>query len=216
MSSYLIQALIIIIIVAFATTIGLILFKKQDKASKYVTLYLLSVLATESISLWSAYQYQQNNPIYNIANIIDFILISLFFNYSISSFKKHNTGIKILLGGTFLAVINLLLLQSIYILNTNFLAFESVAIVGMCLYYFYDFLKSDTYITKLPIHFWISALLLIFWSFTLFHWLVGFYLMYTKSNMAEWPYHIITVVSALTYLSFGILFFNYRKMSQVD
>lgn len=216
MSFWLLNRLILLTILLCASVVSLIQFKKLDKASRYIAVLISFTFLVESLALWAAYEFQQNNPIYNTANIIEFVLLTLYFNNSISSFKKRNVGYKIAAAGIIVALFNLFFIQDIFILNTNFLAVESLSIVGMCLYYFYDFLRGDTYLEKLPPQFWATSLLLIFWSFTLFHWLVGFYIMYTNSYVADWPYHIIMVVNALTYLSFGILFFNYRKMSQVD
>lgn len=216
MSAWLINRLILLMILLFASIMSLIWLKKLDKASKYIALFLLFTFIVETAALWAAYKFRQNNPIYNIAHIIRFTLLSLFFNESIISFKKKKIGVYSIIWGISVALINLIFFQSLYILNTNFLAFESVTIVAMCLYYFYDFLLTDTYLKQLPIHFWFVSLLLIFWSFTLFHWLVGFYIMYAQNNMSDWTYNIIVVVNMLTYLSFGILFFNYRKMSKVD
>lgn len=204
------------IILLTATLASLIQYKKLDKASQYIVIFLAFTLCSELIASWAAHQFRQNNPVYNIANLIDYTLICLYFNNTIPSFKRKRIGLTFIITGAILYILNLAFLQSIYILNTNFLAFESTTIVGMCLYYFYDFLKSDTYLKRLPLQFWTTSLLLVFWSFTLFHWLVGFYLMYSKGDISDLPYYITMLVSTLTYLSFGILFFNYRKMSQVD
>lgn len=216
MSAWLINRLILLVILLFASIMSLIWLKKLDKASKYITTLLCIAFTTEAVALWAAYEFQQNNPAYNISNIISFTVFCAYFNNIIGSFRARKATVIIGAIGVILAVANMIFIQGLYILNTNFLAFESITIVGMSLYYYYDFLKSDTYIKKLPIHFWITSLILIFWSFALFHWLVGVTIMYSKTDTADWPRKIISVVNMLTYLSFGILFFNYRKMSQVD
>lgn len=216
MSAWLINRLILLMILLFASIMSLIWLKKLDKASKYISGLLCLTFATEALSLWAAYAFQQNNPIYNISNIISYILFCSYFNNIFRSSSMKSVMLTFGLVGVVLAITNIIFIQGLYILNTNFLAFESITIVWMSLYYYYDFLKSDTYLKKLPIHFWITSLILIFWSFALFHWLVGIYIMHLKSPSSDLPYNILLIVNMLTYLSFGILFFNYRKMSKVD
>lgn len=204
------------IILLIAAIASLIWFKKLDKASKYIAIIITLTLVIETIALSAAYLYEQNNPVYNIFNIADFILLCLYFNTIIKRFQTYKIGLIIASLGTIAAIVNLLFFQSLFLFNTNFLAFESILVVGMSLYYFYDFLQSDTFQKKLPIHFWFVSLLLIFWSFTLFHWLVGITIMYSEGPVADWPYTVNVISNMIIYLSFGILFFNYRKMSQVD
>lgn len=216
MSIWLVNRIILLSVLAIASIASLILIKSQDKASKLISYIVYTAFIIELTAVFAAYIFQQNNPVYNVYNIIQLILYTLYFNSIIPSFKKRGVATVIITIGCISSILNLLFLQDIYTLNTIFLSLESVIIVGMCLYYFYDFLLSDTYLKRLPIHFWFTSFILFYWSFTLFHWLVGFYLMYTNGVAAEWTYHIIMVVNAITYLSFGIIFFNYRKMSKVD
>ena len=200
---------VILLIPALAS---LIQFKKLDKASKYIAALISLNFIVETSAAWGAFVYHQNNIIYNIHGPIDLLIICLYFNTVIESFNKNNTGIIIGVFGAVVAILNVLFIQDIFVLNTNFLALQSVLVVAMCLYYYYDFLLNDTFQKKLPIHFWFTSLLLIFWSFTLFHWLVGLNIA-NNGEIVSWPYTVIMIVISIIYLSFGLLFLNYKKLN---
>ncbi len=194
-----------------ASTICLIRYKQLDKASKYLVLSICLFFLVEQIATWASVRYRQSNIVYNIHGPIDLLITSVYFNTIIESFRKKNVGIKIALVGFIFALINVLFFQNYKILNTYFLLLQSLLVVFMCLYYYYDFLKKDTYKKQLPIHFWFTAILFVYWSFTNFHWSIGLKLMYSKGSIAMWPNYIILFITTCSYLGFSVLFWNYNK-----
>lgn len=194
-----------------STLIGLIRFKELDKASKFLVLLVGLNFLAETTSAWGTHHYRQGNIPYNIHGPIDLFIIATYFSILIEDFHRKKLHIFIGCFGFTAAILNVAFLQSFKVLNTNFLGLQSVLVAFMCLYYYYDFLKKDSYSKNLPIHFWFTGLILIYWCVTLFQWVIGFSPAYANTEISVWTYYIIQGVNNIVYACFGILFFYYNK-----
>lgn len=200
-------------VILLAAICGLIQYKKLDKATKLLVWLLLVTFTTEALAVFSAYYFHNNNPVYNISSIIKFTITCLYFESIIPQFKTYKLGRKIALAGFTLSIFNTIFFQSLLEVNSYFLAFESITIVGLCLYYFYDYLSQETFTKKLPIHFWFTSLLLTFWSFTFFYWLIAYALMFSDSATISWLSWILFSFNIIYYGGFTIIFLFYKKLS---
>lgn len=202
-----------IIIIFISLFISLVRYKILDKASKLLFVLILLTFLTEIIAYWSAYYFHNNNPVYNISSIVKFTITCLYFESIIPQFKTHKIGRKVAVAGLILSAFNTVFFQSFLDVNSYFLAFESITIIGLCLYYFYDYLSQDTFSNRLPIHFWFVALLLIFWSFTFFYWLIAYALLYTNAKSISWLPLILFSFNIIYYGGFAVIFLFYKKLS---
>lgn len=196
-----------------ATLIGFSKKKHLDKASKVILKLLSFTFIAELLTLWAKYAFKQNNPIYNVSTVAIYVYSCLYFGRVIPSFKKKSIGKKLAIFGVVFAILNTIFFQGIFEVNSFFLAFQSITMVGCSLYYFYEFLSGDTYTNKLPIHFWFTALFLIFWSFTFFYWLIAYALMYANAKNFSWLSWILFSFNIIYYGGFTIIFLFYKKLS---
>jgi len=70
-------------------------YRLLDKASKIIFLLLALAFVTECTAAIVAQHLHNNMSVYNISNLGQVFLISLYFNYCIYDFKKYNVGILI-------------------------------------------------------------------------------------------------------------------------
>lgn len=191
----------------------LVLYKILDKASLILGIYLLATFITELLAAISIVVYKHNIVIYNIYSIVQYVLLCMYFTQIIDRLNKRQHRITIITIGIITYVINIILFQDARDTpSTNFLAFESITIVSMSLYYFYENLNIDNNSNNLNSHFWFNSILLIFWSFTLFYWLVGLTIYKSLGDKSILLNYMMWSINILTYTGFGLVFLFYKKL----
>lgn len=156
-------------------------------------------------------------PVYTIYRFLEFTLVSLYFNYSIDTFRKHGIGYFIAAVGIIVGVANSIWYQPINKLNTLYLFLECIGIVCMSLYSFYRLLLTNTTLRlRERIHFWFPCIFLFNWCATLSSW--GLYDHFRTAVKDKIPILNISLVleNILTYLAFGIVFLLYPQMKSIN
>lgn len=155
--------------------------------------------------------------IYHVFNPIQFLIISLYFNESIPSFKRKNIGRYIGTIGVIASVLNILFLQPLNTSNYYFLVFESLIIVFMALYSFIEMFLNENHDLIRNQHFWISFILLSFWSITLTYWAMHEIIDKHAAYFIKYIAYILVSVNILTYLGLGAtLFLTSKKVLQFE
>jgi len=204
---------IYLFLLAGVSTIGLARYKSFDTPAKIIVVYILLTTLSETIAHYLSINFRNNLIVYHIYNPIQFFLFSVYYNILISFFKKFNIGLLIGASGVALSIFNSVFFQKPYTqFNTYFLIVESILIIGMTLTYFYDFLNSDN-VTKdiTTSDFWISCLLLIFWSFTFFNWLAEATMPQIIDQNIEWVRYMNWFINIITYGGIGLILLFYNK-----
>lgn len=193
--------------------LSLVHFRHFDTPIKLISYYVIICTVVELIAHYCAIKYSNNLIVYNIFSPIQLTLISLFYGYTLINIRK-STIIVISLANFLLAAINASFLQSpIHTLNTNFLLFESFIIISLSLYFLYHYLAASQRVSKaLTPHFIVSCLLLVFWSFTFFHWLSRMAMPNVIDKHIEWLKYLLWAISLITYLGFGLVFLFYKRL----
>lgn len=192
-------------------------YKKVNRSTKLICLLIWLGFLTELIGLYAAKIYHNNYPVYNISCYFEFIVISLYYNYSIKTLREKHIGIYIAVGGVILGIINTLWLQKLTALDSNFLFLECILVVSMSLYSIYRFaLFDDEMNLHQQVHFWIAFILLFEQCASLSSW--GFYDKFAEEDAGKAVILDETVLSIniITYLSFCALFFRYPKLKGTD
>lgn len=213
--NYLIQ---ILIPLYFALLLCLVIalpfrYKEVDKASRFICIMIWIGFLAEIVARYASKKYHNNMPVYTINRFIEFALVSLYFNYSIDTFRKHHIGYIIAAAGIAIGVANSIWYQPITTLNTLYIFLECIGIVCMSLFSFYRLLLTHTTLRlHNRVHFWIPCIFLFNWCGTLSSW--GLYDYFRSGHYDKTPILNISLVfvGILTYLAFGIIFLLYPKM----
>lgn len=181
---------------------------------------IIILLAITSISETTAHfliSYMGRNLIvYHIYDPIQFFLVCLFFNYSIKAFNKRKIGLVIGLSGVIISLVNSIFFQKFLTdFNSNFTLFESISIIAMSLYYFYDYLSNKDN-TLYTFSFWTTCILFLFWSFTFFRWLAEFALPELAKEQIFYIIYMMWFINMITYSAFGLVFLFYKKLQPVE
>lgn len=200
-----------------STVTSLFFFRRLDKASRLISILLATTLIAEASAYYSAVYYRNSMVIYQLFNPIQLFIISLYFNYTIAYFKEHNVGIFIGLIGFLVAFLNCYYLQPIKTSNSYFLIFESVLIVFMSLFSFSKKFASENVNILKDQHFWLTFLLLTFWSITNTYWGMRQIIQSTSTRFDHITTLTLSILNILTYTAFGIiLFLTSKKVLQFE
>lgn len=194
------------------SVLGALKFRKSGTSIKLLIIYLISTAVVENLAYVLALTIKHNLYVYHIYSPIQLSILAYYYQYSISSLRKTKAGLIISILGAILSFINAVLFQSPQKhFNSNILIFESTTIIALSLYYFLDYFKQD--VKRAPlinIEFWLSCLLLFFWSATLLQWLLGDFI---HGDFSETMYIIHQVVNIITYGGIGILIYSYKQLN---
>lgn len=204
--------LIILLTMLTASAVSLFLWKRLSKADRWIAVLLCTTFLSELLTEYFGNRFRNNMPVYHFFNPVQYLLLCLYFNESITKLKRHNTGIWIGIGGVLLSVYTNFFVQDIYTFPSIFLIFESFMIIALCLFSYFDlFLKEDIEINK-QAHFWITTILLLFWSFTFVVWGMLTVFLNQASEFMKMVYPILITINFITYAGITMIFLNYHKL----
>lgn len=199
----------------FACICGVYRFKKTDTASKVLCVLICCAFINEGTAYYLAKKYHNNLLLYAIYSFVEFGMLSLYFNNVIDVFIKRNMGIYIGAGGIILGVVNLVFIQGPSSINSYFLLFEGLSIIGMSLFAFFRLLlKYDSLNLYKYHHFWFISILVFFWSITFLNWGLYYYINMELKQSAWKINAALAIISAITYCCFGCVFLMYPKMQK--
>lgn len=197
----------------FACFISIYRYKEIDAASKILVFLVCCAFINESVAYYLSKKFNDNLGLYSIYCFFEFGLICLYFNRVIDVFIKKNIGIYIAVGGILFGIVNLVFIQSLNRLNSYFLFFEGLLVIGMSLFAFFRLLlKHDSLHLYKYHHFWFISCLLFFWSITFLNW--GLYDYFNmKFQYEAWKINsALIMVGAINYFSIAAVFLLYPKM----
>lgn len=200
--------LILVSLLSFRNTGG------NDTTIKHLRTYAIVTTITEIIAFLLYYTKGNNVIIYHIYSPIQLLILSVYYNQAISFFKQKRIGYVIGVSGLFISLINSLFIQQPpSSLNSYFIVIEALLVISMTLCYFYDFLNTKLTTRRFTTpDFWISCLLLLFWSFTFFRWLASLSMPGVVSANIYYILYMMWVINIITYTGFGLVFLFYRKL----
>lgn len=189
--------------------VGFFNYKRLDLPSKLIPYLLGLTFIAEASAFYIAIKIGNNMFIYQIFNPIEFLIISCYFNFSISAFKRNHIGIYIGIFGIILGILNAVYLQPINTSNYYFLVFEGLSIVFMALYSFNRmFLSNNLDLLSNP-HFWFSFILLTFWSITYTYWGMHEMIDIGAIHIVKYIGSVLMILNIITYSGFGFILFHF-------
>ncbi len=192
-------------------------FRKTDRASGFICILIWVAFISELTAKYTSVKYHTNMPVYAIYGFLEFIMVSLYFNYSIDTFRKHHIGYFTAVVGVAIGVANSIWYQPLNTLNTLYIFLECIGIVCMSLYSFYRLLLINTTLRlRERVHFWIPCIFLFYWCTTLSSWGLYDYFRTGVKDKTRILNISLSLVNILTYFAYGIVFFLYPKMKSID
>lgn len=198
---------------AFACVSGIFRFRQIDTASKILVVLFFSALFNETAGDYMARKYHNNLTLYTYYNILEYIILCIYYNQVIDIFFKWRIGIFAAGVGLILGLLNLSFLQPPDTINSYFLLFEGLSIIGMSLFAFFRLLmKYDSLNLHKYHHFWFMSVLVFFWSVTFLTWGLYDYLN-TALRKSAWKINTeLAIAGIIMYTCFGLIFLLYPKM----
>lgn len=207
MNTYWILFYLYILCILLASIISLFRYNKIDKAAGILSILLAFTFISEGFAHFMARYYRHNLFVYHFFNPIQFFLIALYFNESVDVLRQRKIGLYIGIGGFIVAALNTICLQPLNTFNSYYLLFESIMIIGLCLFSFLRMLMKEEPIRLFSYpHFWFCTFLVFFWSLTFLSWgLYDFIRNYFYEHLSI-VNKVLLMVNLITYAGFGAVF----------
>jgi len=187
---------------------------RMEVAGKILVVYVIASLLTEAVAGYSAIVYRNNMLVYDIGGIIEFVLIMLYYNYTVSSLRYKyigliTTGLVALFG-----IANNFLIQPPGAIVNYFLSIEALMIITVSLISLMDTIFNQPYnrILSTP-RFWISLTYLIYWCITYFLWTLLAFHRLEKSIIPAGLLLAVFIMNIIQSLSLLVIFLCYPKMN---
>jgi hypothetical protein len=202
-----------IAVIYAASMIPIIRWRILDLPERIITLLLVLAAAQQTLSLFGGLSNSDVARLYNTFVLVEFLLVSLYFNYSRPAFRRRHLGIVFGILGVLLGILNICFLQRFDVVATYFSLFEAAAIVLYCLVAFMQMPLAEDYQPTRSKDFWIAVLQLCSVSPTLIGWLL---ISITGDDYGS-PFQkiffqVIIALSLLFYIGMAIFFLRYHKL----
>lgn len=203
------RLIIYLFVLSVSILCGIYRLRNRDNATKTIILLLSITLISEYAAHQAALQYGTNMFVYHFFAPLQLIFVGKYFD-QIANSRKRNLGVIVGLIGAAFAIINGLFFQPLDILNSNFLLFEGLIVMGLALYTFQNILtdnKIDIYRYE---HFWIVVILIFFWSITYIWWALYTVLQEKERYVLSHITKVLWSVNVITYAAIGfvLLYFS--------
>lgn len=193
---------------------GVYKLKHKDTASKILLVLLCLTLVSEFITYWAAIKFGNNMFVYHFFAPIQLVLLGIYFDNLEHRFRRK-IGLLIGASGIVIAIVNTAFFQPLKILNSNFLLFEGLVIMGLALYTFQRILADERIDIYKYRHFWMIVILIFFWSVTYTTWALFSVLQVKKLFLMPYVSNVLWIVNVITYSAIGfvLLFFSDKHLA---
>ncbi|MBS1525321.1 MAG: hypothetical protein JST19_06720 [Bacteroidetes bacterium] len=207
----LIRTNLLLLLAAF--TAGLRNLRQLDIAARIFLLLIGVTLLEEVLAYYWAVKFHDNTKILRLYSIIEIVLLSLYFNFSIKVFQKYNVGFYVAGISLLAGIADIVLSHYPVHFGGLFMYFTGTLVIIMAITSLFQLVKTSAYlrITVIP-HFWFAVIQLLFSCCTIL--IFAFYNYFTKS-IAQYQFTISYSLFAVNYLSsigFAVIFLLYPKM----
>jgi hypothetical protein len=202
------------IILIITTVYAIVRFNKVDLASKIICLFIWNGFITELLAWLAAIKIKNNLWVYNASSLLEFIIICIYFNFAIPSFKKNKLGFYMAAAGLIVFGVNAIYFQPFYKVNSNFLFLECLSIICLSLYLTFRMVIDLDILPGRELHFWFSTILLFYQSAGLWVWALYDYIQALSNNETLFLHCNLVIVALITYASFFIILYRYPHLKK--
>jgi len=202
--------LIAILVVGFAQRR---ILKSTDKV---VIILIFLTLISELLGIFAAYVWKNNLFVYHFYNPLEFILITIYFTRNTKILKRRIIYRLLCIVGLIFTTFNSIFMQPIFEMNTYFLLYEGAVIIIFCLLSLQEILLDELNLPYQFLHFWLTALFLLYWSVTFTGW--GIYCELTPDEFILNPIFskILKFSNYGFYIGILLTFGMYKKFKVTD
>ncbi len=204
-----------IYIVTIICSAGIAGFRYRIAGSsiRFICILFLVVPLAELSGIYSVIKIGNNVGVYNIFSFAEFLLLCLYFNFSVDIFRKYRLGYMLAVAGGVFGIANALLYQPLTSAEgSNFIAIQIVAVFGMCFLALYRLLiyHRESNFKNNP-HYAIILLLLVNWLVVFIHWGMGPAVEKLFHTEAISLYTVIQLVNIAVSIGFSLVFLLLSK-----
>lgn len=181
-------------------------------AERFLAVLMWITFVVELVGTTNAYIKNNSQPVYHVFSPIQFVLICLYFNYSIRFFRQHNLGWFLGTLGVAFSVFNTAVLQKNTSINSHFLILEGAAIIVCCFISLHQILLDEEELPYRFANFWFTVCFCFFWGTTFTGWGMSSVLDNSSLTLNKLVIIILTISNYIYYGGLAATFFYYKKL----
>ena len=186
--------------------------KDLGLAERFLAILMWTTFFVETVATMKFYLKSNSQPVYHVFSPIEFMLMCLYFNYSIRFFKRHNLGWYLGFLGVLFSIINTLVLQKMTSINSNFLIWEGAAIIACCFISLHQILLDEEQLPYRFANFWFTVCFCFFWGTTFTGWGMTSVLDSNSREINKVVGIVFTTSNFIYYGGLAATFFYYKKL----
>lgn len=191
-------------------------FRETNLSLRYLCAFLWLGAVTEIVGKIFVILFHTNLPVYNVSVFIEFVIICLFFNRTIGTFRRSNIGVFIAGLGLLFGVINMVFFQPITVINSNFAFFECLCVVCFSLYAMYKMMSHPDILLTKETYFWICVTFLIYQCASIWNWGIYSYILRHSPEKTILMNISLLIINIMVYCSYFLILLFYPKMRRTD
>jgi hypothetical protein len=186
-------------------------WNKLSRSDKRICFLLVLTILNEAVARYLSVTYHNDMVAFHIYSPLELLVFCCYFNDFVPVLRRHNKGLWLGITGLAFALINMAYFQPADTLNSNFLLFESVSVVALCLASYCHILSDIGLPYRSSAQFWITTAMMGYWSFSLVQW--GMYMLLQGDASAYHPViYFLWFVNFSFYLVLLSVFSFYNKL----
>ncbi len=197
----------------FAAVIGLYRYRILSAADRVLAVLLTLSVITETTAFAAVKCRGNNMAVYNLYSPLELLLIALYFDRSVGFLHRLRIGAVTGLAGIILAAFIALRVQPLTSFNAYFLIFEDCAIIMLSLLSLAHIAMDAERPPFVFAQFWITALLVLYWSATYCGWGLFEYLNKLEHPLLHRAFgSVLALANYLFYTGIAAVFIRYPKL----
>lgn len=208
------MAIVLVPYLILLLTANIICFSRWQmlsRADRVLSSLLAAAFLYESSSFVCVQIYGKNAFLSHFYSPLEFLLISLYFNYSLRTFRGWAGIVTGLLGVVF-SIINTVVWEPLSGSNFQFLLFESAAVIMYCLVAFHQVLKTESLSPYRFAMFWIATCFVLFWGATFMSWGMAPYIHAREGLLQVLHNYVLAFAAYLLYIGLALIFWRYKSL----
>lgn len=152
-----------------------------------------------------AYNKINNMPLFHIYTMLEFVCIILFFIALYNNRTYRIVAAIVVILFLFLAIINSIIVQSLFIFNTHSRSLEALIIICYCIYYYYTQIKKEELVLYTAKNLYVTGFFIYFCSAFIIFMMSNITLGISKElNWILWNIHAFMVLIMYVFISIGL------------
>lgn len=181
-------------------------------ADKWICILLTLTFIQETVAQYLRVYVRNNFLTFHIYTPIELFIIINYFDRSVQIIKGRYIGIYLGLAAVAVSLIDTIFFQPINTINSYYLLFEGIVVIGLCMLSFYKLLVKEDVVPRKMVVFWVTVCFLFYWCLSYIDFGMWVATIDRNTLFAKILGQALYFANILFYLGIATVFYRYKKL----